>query len=225
MSGTQQQFPMLCRHCGNRTPHDVKFSQDTTRLYDIVEDEEGEREWVERYDSFVVACGTCRSLSLLGGFQMEQGRANPQPQHYPVLYPAGPDIVPPAHTLMPNAPVPEKVLTVYSEAWPLRHTAPSAFANQIRRALEYVCQDRGAVGKTLYDQLRDLAKRSVFPPQLAEMADLVREVGNRGSHASLDEVNIWDAELLDQLFRLILQYVYIGPAHVERLRNRLKGTH
>lgn len=147
---------------------------------------------------------------------------NASPRDYPILFPPGPDIVPPRHTLVSSAsPIPGEVTKVYRDSWPLRHTAPSAFANQIRRALEFVCKDRGAAGNTLHQQLADLARRNVFPPELAEIADLVREVGNRGSHAEAQEVDVWDAELLDELFKTLLRFIYLGPSHAKRMRERL----
>jgi hypothetical protein len=123
--------------------------------------------------------------------------------------------------MSPSRPIPEPILRAYAGAWPLRHVNPAAFANQIRRALEYVCQDRGAIGRSLAEQLRDLAQRSVFPPDLASTGDLLRQLGNIGSHATTDEIDAWDAELADELFVMILRYVYLVPAHISRMKQRM----
>lgn len=212
---------ILCRHCGNRTPHREVLHDTRSRIYEEVDDEE--HPWTEDYETFVLECGTCRNVSIAAGFRIEYSRREqPVASEYPILYPAGPDILPAFHTISgPKPVIPDNVMKVYQTAWPLRMTAPSAFANQIRRALEFVCQERGAEGKTLYAQLQDLAARAVFPRDLAEVADLVREVGNRGSHAGPHDVDTWDAELLDELFRSILRYVYLVPAHARRMRERL----
>jgi hypothetical protein len=45
----------------------------------------------------------------------------------------------------------------------IRHTAPNAYAVQIRRALEAVCDDRGAAGKVLADRLQNLVDRGELP--------------------------------------------------------------
>ena len=137
------------------------------------------------------------------------------------LYPKGPEITPPEHTISPEDPVPASVRQTYADAWPLRHLNPAAFANQIRRCLEFVCDDKGSSGSTLDNKLRDLATRALLPLELADVAHLLREVGNIGSHASAREIDIWDAELIDELFCLIIRYVYLGPAHVRRMRERL----
>ena len=122
-----------------------------------------------------------------------------------------------------SQPVPPQILRIYEEVWPLRRSAPNAFAGQIRRALEYVCQDQNAVGRTLFDQLEDLSRRGLLPEKLAETATLIREAGNIGVHADKRAIDVWDAELIDELFRLVIDYVYIAPAKITRLQQRLSG--
>ena len=209
---------LLCRHCGNRSPHHVKLHESGKRLYEVIDD----KEYYAEYEYFVLECGTCHNLSMAGGFRHEHSSGEPRPDEYPIIYPTGPDLVPPIHTLSGSQPiVPEKVLSAYAAAWPLRMNAPNAFANQIRRALEFICQDEGAEGNTLYQQLEGLADRGEFSAEIAGIAHLVREVGNVGSHADQNEVGYWDAELLDRLFRSIVHYVYVLPAHSKRMRGRM----
>jgi hypothetical protein len=46
-------------------------------------------------------------------------------------------------------------------------------------------------------------------------------VGNLGAHAGKKEVSIWDAELIDEFFRSAVDYVYIAPARIRRMKERL----
>lgn len=208
-----------CYHCGNRTPQAQVYEHTAKLLYEEI----GDDRYYEPFAFFALTCATCGGLSLFGGFRHEvTERENPLSYHR--LYPRGPEIVPPAHTVSEQDPLPRPVLRAYTRAWPLRHLNPSAFANQIRRALECLCKDQQAKGRHLADKLRDLARRNVFPPELAEIAHLVREVGNIGSHSSSREIDIWDAELIDELFCLIPRYVYLGRSHLRRMRQRLNMT-
>lgn len=209
---------LLCYHCGNRTPHDEVISHEAQLLFEQVY----ETNYTELFLFRAFACGTCRGISLFGEFRLHPEDELTPPERMRRLYPRGPEIAPPEHSVSPGSPVPALVQRTYADAWPLRHLNPAAFANQIRRCLEFVCENKGASGGTLAEKLRDLATREVFPSELAEVADLLREVGNIGSHASAREIDVWDAELIDELFCLILRYVYLGPAHVRRMRERLR---
>ena len=209
----------LCCHCGNRTPHTRVFEYTAPLLY-----EEIDRQYYEPFSFHSYVCGTCKGLALLGCFDHEKLEKESFRPPMPRLYPIGPDIDPPSHTVSGENPIPLSVRKAFREAWPLRHTAPAAFANQIRRTLEFICEDQNADGNTLYEQLEDLASKGVFPGGLADIATLVRMLGNIGSHASDKEVNIWDAELLDALFRMLLEYIYLGPARVKRLKQRMSSS-
>ena len=39
--------------------------------------------------------------------------------------------------------------------------------------------------------------------------------------AGNEDLDFWDAELLDDLFRSIVEYVYITPSKIERFKERL----
>jgi len=110
---------------------------------------------------------------------------------------------------------------LYEQSWPLRHISPGAFAVQVRRALEFICNEQGATGGTLFEKLKALVANKTFPGHFAEMTDLMRKVGNLGAHAGDDEVDYWDAELLDEFFRFVVEYVYITPSRILRLKQRL----
>lgn len=165
------------------------------------------------------ACGTCGGLNTYGAFfeldlqSDDFARAK--------LHPRGADLLPPPHTMSPNQPVPPKLLKVYEEVWPLRHRAPAAFIGQVRRLLEAICKQQGAAGKDLYAQLKELGTKGVFPGYFSQISDLLRKVGNMGAHAGEEELSVWDAELIDDFFRSIIDYVYIAPARIKRMEYRL----
>ena len=208
---------VLCNHCGNKTSHTLLASHSATFLYE----QSGEERWYEPFEFYLYSCGTCQGVLLLGDFSCHlypgMSRAD-----YPRLYPVGASLLPPSYMMSPSHPVPQRVLQVYEEIWPLRHTAPNAFAGQIRRALEYICQEQNAEGDTLFRKLNDLTGKGILPATLAGMTTLIREGGNIGVHASEEDIDTWDAELIDALFRVVVEYVYIAPAKMKRLEERLK---
>lgn len=210
--------PILeCNHCGNLTPHTLHSTYQHSMYFDETEDEK----LYEPYTWLTYTCGTCGGLTIYGGFFEFYTDYKSLSQHR--LYPRGDELLPPAHTLLPFNPVPEKILKIYQEVWPLRKRAPVAFVGQVRRLLEHVCIDQKAKGKDLFEKLKNLSSKGVFPGYFTQITDLLRKVGNMGSHAMEEDLSIWDAELIDDFFRSIIEYVYIAPSRIRRMESRLKS--
>ncbi|MET0395957.1 MAG: DUF4145 domain-containing protein [Longimicrobiaceae bacterium] len=172
----------------------------------------------EAFEYLLYQCPTCQGVSLFGDFSEYARHASLEEKR---LYPRGSQLLPKGHKLGQILTVPKKIVEVYEEIWPLRHLAPNAFAGQIRRALEFICRDQNAQGRNLFEQLKDLVSRGTFPGYFSEITDLMRKVGNLGAHGGEQEVDYWDAELLDDFFRYVVEYVYVAPAKIERLRQRV----
>lgn len=206
MKEVQERYVMLCYHCGNTTPHKLVHYHSVT---EIIYPTEGEPFGIE-YHYFLVECETCGAIALLGSADYEEFRLNWSQAH--LLYP-------PSKELAIN--IPERVRKTYLEASRISKIAPNAFAGQIRRALEYLCLDKKATGHTLQEKVRDLANQGIIPPTLAQMTDGIRILGNIGVHATYVDLTPGDVATMDDFFKAILEYVYIAPSKIEKLKERL----
>lgn len=214
----RQRSVIRCLHCGNESPHELLLQHRSTRLFEQI----GGEKYLEPFDYFIYACGTCAGLSIFGEFNLNNSERINLSDASSRLYPKGPYFLPPAHMLDKGNPIPDPLWKTYEQAWPLQFTSPSAFAGQIRRALEFLCNEQGATGKSLYDQINQLATRGVLPAELlVDASNLIRKLGNVGVHSSGDNIDYWDAELLDDVFRIILDFVYVTPSKIARLKKRL----
>jgi hypothetical protein len=110
-----------------------------------------------------------------------------------------------------HAAVPTRVRSIYQEAARIKGRAPNAFANQMGRALEAVCHDRGANKGVLAQKLKTLADNGDIPTTLAEMAMLIKDFRNIGSHDGDEDVESPDADVIDEFFRAVIEYVYVAP--------------
>ena len=191
-----------CFHCGNVALHGRQFSYIGTKQL--------EQDLERPYLFLVFKCTTCDCLAVFGEFEFYlTGASIKDISRYNQLYPKTPDL---------GEDVPERVSEIYKEVSHLRHQAPNAFANQIRRALEAVCVHQKADGDNLYKKLDDLAKKGKLPGHFRDFRDLIRIVGNIGSHASKHDIDTEDAELLNDFFLIIIEYIYIAPAKIKTLR-------
>ena len=203
---------LVCHYCGNKVPMEFLATHRGQKLFEQL----GAEKYMEDFDISIYRCPTCNGISVFGDFSEYPSHDSLSERR---IYPHGAKLVPESHKVASSECVPSRIRTLYEEIAPLRHIAPHAFAGQIRRALEFICQEQSAHGRTLFEQLRDLTSRGAFPGHFADVTDLMRTVGNLGAHAGDREVDIWDAELLDDFFRAIVEYVYVTPSRVERLRS------
>jgi hypothetical protein len=100
--------------------------------------------------------------------------------------------------------------------------APNACGVMCRRAMHVLCQDKGAVGKDLHEQLQDLRDKHIITPDLWQWAEELRVVGKHGAHPEWVDVTPDDADYAVRFLREILRYVYVNPA--ERAARKMKKT-
>lgn len=132
---------LRCFHCGNLTSHSLVFSDSGNLMFEeFPKDGGGYERHNERFDFLNYKCSTCESINLIGGFNYQYNGSNLF--EYQRLYPQGPNIIPPDHHWSGNkSPVPEELSRIYEEIWFLKHQVPHAFGNQIRRCLEFICEE------------------------------------------------------------------------------------
>jgi hypothetical protein len=114
--------------------------------------------------------------------------------------------------------VPKRIRTIYDEARRVRRQSPSSFVVQLRRSFEALVKDRQAEGRTLYAQVQWMIDHDQLPNVFAEMMQVARMIGNLGAHDAEKDVTDLDAEVSDQFFRAIIEYIYIAPALLERVK-------
>jgi hypothetical protein len=98
----------------------------------------------------------------------------------------------------------------------------NACGTMTRRAVDAICEDKGAEGENLYKKLERLKNNNQITPALWEWAEDLRIVGRSGAHPEWPEVTAKDAEYAVRFLRDIIKYVYVLPA--ERQAHRLKET-
>lgn len=197
---------LLCRHCGNNAPQKLLFNCSGKEA--IYTEEGGTFELEDYY--YLTQCETCSNVSLYTSYEFADN-----PENWwegSLLYPASKDL---------PALIPEKVRKAYLEASRISKIAPNAFAGQIRRALEYLCRDKQAKGSTLNEMVSDLSHQGIIPPVLARMTEGIRILGNVGVHATDVEIDATDVATMDDFFKAIIEYVYIAPNKVAKLKDRL----
>lgn len=213
---------LTCGHCGNRGP-----------MKTLTKYTESDELWVSDIGEVVNSFGTVkvdRGFSIDCGITYELFRCcacnketlrkiswrdanDPDRWHFTLLYPQ----FEPLHNNLP-----EEVEKSYLAALRLKNVDVNAFAVLLGRTLDSVCIDRKALGKDLFERIKDLAKKGEIPDKLATMAHQLRQLRNIGAHADLGELTKEEIPVLQSLCEAILEYVYQAPALMERALRRLE---
>ena len=199
---------MACGHCGFAGDLDQKV-QTTVRSEPII-DNDGQDIGLT-YDTVVSVsvCPRCHKLTLESYDWSDF--IDPPDVQIETLYPA-----PPSYDGIPDA-----VAREYRRAQRVR-SEPVFYAVGIRRTLEALCAERGVQGGTLYDRLERLAASGGLPETFAEMATVLRKLGNLGAHVGEDEIREEDAPVLGEFADAILEYLYRAPAKVASVKAELE---
>ena len=118
--------------------------------------------------------------------------------------------------------LPDRARERYESMLELLH-APDAFAVRAGRLLEAICADKGIVRGDLKDRIDSLVSGGTVPQALADQAHLVRNYRNVGGHDDDREVQADDVPLIRRFMEALLEYLYWGPAELERGRAALEA--
>jgi hypothetical protein len=198
-----------CPHCSNRAPQKLLHVQRYQERVWSSDGSEDETPW----SAFVAICETCHHLLVYEnlGDQLEDEKFTLGELAYPVS----------EHL---HVAVPSSIRKVYEEASRIKNIAPNAFAVQIRRALEALCEDRGAKKGNLQNRLKNLSEKGEIPPVLAEATDTLRLLGNIAAHGIDDSVHPLQAFTIDEFFRAVVEYVYVAPSKLKEFKARLRKS-
>lgn len=96
-----------------------------------------------------------------------------------------------------------------------------------RRCLHSVAEHFNAIGKDLYEQIKDLQVKQIITPVLAEQAQHVRVLGKHGAHPydtkgnELKDLGIDDAQTALEFCDFIFDQVFVQPEKIKASKSRL----
>ena len=194
---------LRCYHCGNTAPHIIVWEGN------------GPKEKVDIYIFqtyfYLAQCKACNDMALYTDWEASDNVRNLQ--EAALLYPQQKEI---------STYVPASIAKNYAEAIKVKKISPTAFAVLIRKCLEYICLDNKATGRSLKDQLEDLAQKGIIPTTLSKMTDILRYLGNVGAHASNLLISDEEADAIDDFFIAVIEYAYIAPKKLATVSEKIK---
>lgn len=95
-----------------------------------------------------------------------------------------------------------------------------AAAVMARRIVEGITVDKGYTSGDLFSRLKAMKKDGVIDARLYDWADICRDVGNQGAHASKAAVDRPDAEGALEFAEALLDYLYVFQDKYEEFKKR-----
>jgi hypothetical protein len=95
-----------------------------------------------------------------------------------------------------------------------------AAAVMARRIVEGITEDKGYTSGDLFSRLKTMKKDGVIDARLYDWADICRDVGNQGAHASKTAVDHRDAEEALEFAEALLDYLYVFQDKYEEFKKR-----
>ncbi len=167
----------------------------------------------EKGGLWLLRCSHCHGFTYWQGEpSVHEGRVLSGHMIWPIVLKG-----PPPHQDMPEA-----VRLDYEEARKIEGTSPRAAAALLRLAIERLCAEFGATGRSINDCIADLRRRGT-PDNVRKTLDLIRVVGNNAVHVGeFQSAEI--ADIIPDLFALmnwIVEEMISMPRRVNHLIERL----
>lgn len=210
LTGEEKIF--TCQHCGNRTSHRhlAIHEQEVSLGYNSYINE---KIMASFYVNFF-ECSTCSGITIKVLFSEDVEDAEE------INYDKVESLFPKDKKFPED--MPKGVTKGYLEAAKVKKISRPAFVMLIRRALESLCEDKGAAGRNLEAKVKSLAEKGLLPGSFVEMVDSIRLFGNIGAHDMEVDFTEEQIDTIDYFFIALVEYIYIAPAKLNKLKESIK---
>lgn len=202
-----------CFHCGN-TGILKPIGKTEWKNEDILEDQFGNvinYTLIEHEDWHIFECPVCNKPVIISEYILDAAEYVPPEikTEYPTI------------AVSPEG-VPNEIYSAFESAVKTKGIDYSICLLSLRRVLEMICKEKGAVGKDLEKKIENLIEQNILSPAFADACWIIRELGNCAAHA--DKMNFYPYQV-DQVIEYvstIINYLYSMPARVSALKKKVE---
>lgn len=209
MTLPNNQHTRECPYCHNKAQFNYLWEgEKSTKVYNARENPLDDKSKLERNDVAVYKCCVC------GGALFIRAHGNNLSSQKLDIYPVNIPTV--------SDDIPEKIRAIYIEALLCFGVgAWNATATMCRRIVQECIINKGGVGKTLYNQIDNLASKRIITDDIKDWAHEIRILGRDGAHADVTtDVGEEEAKFAVEFTKELLNYVYILKARLQRRKTK-----
>jgi hypothetical protein len=202
-----------CFHCGN-TGLLKPIGKTGWKNEDIAEDNCGNvlnYTLIEHEDWHVFECPVCNKPVIISEyiFDIEEYVPAEITTEYPTI-------------AVSQYGVPKEIYSAFESAVKTKGIDYAICLLSLRRVLEMICKDKGAVGGNLENKIDDLIEKKIFPPMIEDACWIIRQLGNDAAHADKFSVYTYEVEQVIGYVATIIDYLYSLPHRVEKMKKKIE---
>lgn len=201
-----------CFHCGNTgilnyightrwNDEDVVFSENNEIITRFV---------LEHEDWYIFECPVCHRPVVIRQDTFDAASYTYQPI---TVYPS---------VLMSPEGVPKEIYSAFEAAIRTKGIDHAICLLSLRRVLEMICKEKGAVGKDLEKMIEDLIATGVLSPAFSDACWVIRQLGNSAAHADKEDIYGYQVEQTIEFVSTIINYLYSMPVRVAKMKNKIE---
>ena len=201
-----------CFHCGNETPM-LKVGE---YFWGSCEMRFSDFEFFHKYELF--ACPVCHKVTLQETYGDElmidcdsQGKA----KYYETK-----NILFPLNNMDSNS-VPQKIKEAYEAALKTKGIDKYVCLLALRRTLELMLKDKGAVKWGLEKKIEEIAAKGLLPDVLQKASAGTKLLGDTAAHDKELQIDQYDVETMAEFIGFIIDYLYIIPDKISTYKKRI----
>lgn len=201
-----------CFHCGN-TGLLKPIGRTGWKDEDIVEDDCGNvinYTLIEHEDWYIFECPVCHKPVIISEYKFDVAN---MPSERKTEYPA--------IAVLPEG-VPKEIYAAFESAVKTKGIDYSICLLSLRRVLEMICKDKGAVGQDLEKKIENLIDKNVLSPAFSDACWIIRELGNCAAHADKMKFYAYQVEQVIEYVSTIINYLYSMPSRVSALKKKVE---
>lgn len=201
-----------CYHCGNtgklRYIDKIGWSDEEIE-HDPITAEVTDYTLIEREDWFIFECPVCNKPVLISEYFFAPYNETTRKIEYPTV-------------AISKEGVPKDIYAAFESAIKTKGIDYAICLLSLRRVLEMICKDKGAVGNTLEQKIQSLVDKNIFTSTIDDACWIIRQLGNEAAHADKIEVYQNDIEQVIEYIALIIKYLYSMPYQVKIMKEQVK---
>lgn len=201
-----------CFHCGNTGILNY-IGHTRWNDEDIIYDANGDVihiEIIEHEDWYLFECPVCHRPVVIRQDTIDFAEYTYQPVSAFPSY------------LISSEGVPEAIHSAFEAAIRTKGIDSAICLLSLRRVLEMICKEKGAIGKDLEDKIENLISTGVLSPSFSDACWVIRQLGNSAAHADKERIYTYQVEQTIEFVSTIINYLYSMPVRVAKMKAEIE---